>query len=129
MNEVLIIIAALVGGVGGFLLGKRPWSNSPNIERLQAELTQARFDLEQQRLGIHDYFTQSKEQLNALTGQLAKIQALWQESAQELITDIEPESSTKTAEADAATVETASADQSLPPNDYAQGSHGIINKA
>ncbi|QIZ77877.1 ZapG family protein [Ferrimonas lipolytica] len=120
MNWALAIVCLLVGLGLGFLAGKRSGGSRDNTDRLQQELAQARFDLEQQRQGVADYFAQSQELMTSLSQQFEKTNRFWQESAKEL-TD-EP---AMVAENDEV-VETSNV-TSLPPNDYVQGSHGIIN--
>ncbi|WP_028115752.1 YhcB family protein [Ferrimonas senticii] len=122
MNEMVVVAAAAVALVIGFFIGRRGSGGKASVDKLQQELAQARFELEQQRQGLNDHFTQSKQHLAALAAQLEKTQAFWQESARELSDEpaaAEPEEQIVIAEADNVT--------SLPPNDYVQGSHGIIN--
>ncbi|WP_298440900.1 DUF1043 family protein [uncultured Ferrimonas sp.] len=119
MNWALAIVCLLVGLGLGYLVGKRN-QHKGNQDKLEQELAQARFELEQQHQGIADYFERSKSQMAALRGEMDKAQRLWQESAQELTSEAPVEAEPEQEEISNVT--------SLPPNDYVQGSHGIINQ-
>lgn len=121
MNWALAIVCLLVGLGLGFLIGKRSEGSKSNIKRLQQEQEQARFELEQAKQGISDYFEQSRSQMAALRQELEKTEQLWLESAQELLNE-------PVAEVLPETEQDNSNVTSLPPNDYVQGSHGIIGE-
>ncbi len=125
MSWIPSLFFFLLGLAIGYLIHWRFRSGSGEQPQVQRELAQARFDLEQQRQEIADYFEQSREVMAQLSGSLDRANRYWNDSAQSLLGEhqLPPLPSGQTApELHAGALE------SLPPNDYVQGSHGIITK-
>ncbi|GAA5194395.1 YhcB family protein [Ferrimonas gelatinilytica] len=125
MSWIPSLFFFLLGLAIGYLIRWRFRSSGGDQAKLQRELAQARFDLEQQRQEVADYFEQSREVMAQLSGSLDKANRYWNDSAQSLLGDhqLPPlPSAPLTQEHNGGVVE------SLPPNDYVQGSHGIITK-
>ncbi|SHI06166.1 YhcB family protein [Ferrimonas marina] len=116
-------------GIGiGYLIHWRFKGNGEDNRALQRELTQAKFELDQQRQEVADYFEQSRELMSQLSSSLDKANRFWNDSAKGMLGDGQltplPANQPKLEDkGDGDSVE------SLPPKDYVKGSHGIISES
>lgn len=112
----------LLGLAAGYLLHWRFKAPGDDNGQARRELEQARFELDQQRQEVADYFEQSRELMVQLGQSLDKANRFWNESAEGMLGDgqVLPIAPMK---------EQLDAPQENPPKDYVQGSHGIIGNA
>ncbi|USD37226.1 MULTISPECIES: YhcB family protein [Ferrimonas] len=123
MNEVWIVLALIVGFGLGYAVRWRTSGTPADAHSVRQKLEKARFELDQQRQEMADYFEQSHATLLQLSQDVDKANRLWNESASHLFEEQlstaklplhQPEPEPLTTE-----------DQQ--PNDYVHGSHGIIS--
>ncbi|WP_163934828.1 YhcB family protein [Paraferrimonas sp. SM1919] len=119
MDWVLPLITFIIGAGAGyightFLINKQ----SPT----QTQLENTRFELEQQKQELSDYFASTHEMLEAMTNHINRINEHWNESAQNMLGD-ETDKKLVTFSPSAPANETLD----LPPKDYVKGSQKIIN--
>ncbi|GAA4901521.1 YhcB family protein [Ferrimonas pelagia] len=116
----------LLVGIGiGYAIRWHFKDGSNDKQHLQRELAQAKFDLDQQRQEVADYFEQSRELMSQVSTSLDKANQFWNNSAQGLLGENKMAplpSHPPQLEEHLETIE------ALPPNDYVKGSHGIINE-
>ncbi|MBY5993085.1 YhcB family protein [Ferrimonas balearica] len=119
MNWALGILLFFAGTGVGYLLHWRFKGNGDDSQQLRRELEQARFDLDQQRQEVADYFEQSRELMMQLGQSLDKANKFWNESAQGMLGDGQVMPITPSQPQ-------LEGLEEFPPKDYVQGSHGII---
>lgn len=123
MNWVVDGLIFFAGWGLGYLvqknMGVKEGNNSPTSHR---ELAQAKFELDQQRQEMADYFEQSREIMAQLGQDLDKANKFWNDSASTLLGEgkVVPLTPPNCFNPDSP--------QESAPNDYVQGSHGIIGE-
>ncbi|MBY6187220.1 DUF1043 family protein [Marinobacter hydrocarbonoclasticus] len=119
MNWAFGILLFFAGMGVGYLLHWRMKGKEDDQQQLRRQLEQARFDLDQQRQEVADYFEQSREMMVQLSQSMDKANRFWNESAQGMLGD---------GQVMPLTLNQPPLDslEEIPPKDYVQGSHGII---
>ncbi len=118
MNWAFGILLFFAGMGVGYLLHWRMKGKGDDQQTLRRELEQARFDLDQQRQEVADYFEQSRETMMQLSQSLDKANRFWNESARGMLGD----GQVMPLALNQPTLDTLEE----MPKDYVQGSHGII---
>ncbi|WP_028107759.1 YhcB family protein [Ferrimonas futtsuensis] len=122
MNEVWIVLAFILGAGVGYLIRWKSGGSAEEAPQLKQALEQAKFDLEQQRQEMADYFEQSHATLLQLSQNLDKANKLWNDSASHLFNEQLSTAQLPLHEPEPVMID----NEEFQPNDYVQGSHGII---
>lgn len=139
MDWTISILFLVIGAMIGFFISQLKTKNQDNQGTTQAQLHQAQTELAQYRQDMADHFADSATLMNQMANDYNKIYRHMLQSQQTLLPDTHPQQAGFMAELATATDDVGAVihagniedhsnqNQSEPPNDYARGSHGIIN--
>lgn len=142
MDWTISIVTFIIGAIIGYFISRIQASGDNSADAQQAKNQQLQAELEQYKQDVEQHFSSSADLLNQLATDYSKIYQHMSQSQQALLPDSEPSIAALSLEDKAAVSDSpeqsepepaleASFDdnsQSQQPNDYVQGTHGIISQ-
>lgn len=142
MDWTISIVTFILGTIIGYFICRFQINNGENSGAQQAKYQQLEAELAQYKTDVEQHFSGSANLLNQMANDYSKIYQHMVQSQQTLLPDSKPAIAALSAEhkvlaADpdneidplAAAPQNSASDSPLQqPNDYVQGSHGIINR-
>ena len=138
MDWTISIVTFIIGALLGYFICKIQSNSGQPSEAQEAKNQQLQTELDQYKQDVEQHFSSSADLLNKMAQDYSKIYQHMAQSQQTLLPDSEPSiaplflEETKEKLEHESIVQNELAEEEPPqaaqPNDYVQGSHGIINQ-
>lgn len=129
MPWIFGLVGLLVGAILGIIISRIKTPQYKKQQLMKRELEATKFELEQQRQELTDHFSKTKELMDVLGKDYAKLYQHMSSSSSELLSStLEQEQpfSTKPEEKKELENKEAEPEAEMPPRDYADGASGIL---